>query len=73
MSVVGLDIGSSSIKIAKVVRDSGRFRLAALGKVSTPRPGLLSESPQDHEAVAEAVKLVRCRPFAGGKNRQPGD
>ena len=58
MSVVGLDIGSSSIKIAKVVRAGDRFRLAALGKVATPRPGLLSESPQDHEAVAEAVKKL---------------
>lgn len=58
MSVIGLDIGSSSIKVAKVVKDSSHFRLAALGKIATPRPGLLSESLQDQEAVAEAIKKL---------------
>ncbi len=58
MSVIGLDIGSSSIKVAKVVKDGSRYRLAALGKASTPRPGLSSESPKDHEAVAEAIKKL---------------
>lgn len=58
MSVVGLDIGSSLIKVAKVVGTGDRFRLAALGKVPTPRPGLLSESLQDHEKVAEAIKKL---------------
>lgn len=58
MSVVGLDIGSSSIKVAKVVKTADRFRLAALGKIPTPRPGLLSESLLDHEKVAEAIKKL---------------
>ncbi|KUK79540.1 MAG: Type IV pilus assembly protein PilM, partial [Microgenomates bacterium 39_7] len=58
MSVVGLDIGSSSIKIAKVVKNGNDYRLAALGKTPTPRPGLLSESPKDHEAVAETIKKL---------------
>jgi type IV pilus assembly protein PilM len=58
MSVVGLDIGSSSIKVAKVIKDGESYRLAALGKAPTPRPGLLSESPKDHEAVAEAIKKL---------------
>ncbi|MDD3679638.1 MAG: hypothetical protein PHX72_02195, partial [Candidatus Shapirobacteria bacterium] len=58
MSVIGLDIGSSSIKVAKVAKVSGGFQLVALGKIATPQPGLLSESPNDHEVVAEAVKKL---------------
>jgi type IV pilus assembly protein PilM len=58
MSVVGLDIGSSSIKVARVAKSATGFRLAALGKTATPRPGLSSESPRDQEAVSEAVKKL---------------
>ncbi len=58
MSIVGLDVGSSLIKVAKVTKEGKGFRLVALGKVATPRPGLLSEALHDHEAVAEAIRKL---------------
>ena len=58
MDFVGLDIGSSLIKVAQVAHQGGKFRLLALGKTDTPRPGLASEAVKDHTAVAEAIKKL---------------
>ncbi len=58
MDFIGLDIGSSSIKVAQVEHKKGKFRLLTLGKTDTPRPGLASEAAKDHIAVAEAIKKL---------------
>jgi len=58
MDFIGLDIGSSLIKVAQVAHQRGKFRLLALGKTDTPRPGLTSEATKDHIAVAEAIKKL---------------
>ena len=58
MDFIGLDIGSSLIKVAQVAHQGGKFRLLALGKADTPRPGLASEAAKDHTAVAEAIKKL---------------
>lgn len=56
MQTFGIDIGTSSIKIAQVVREGAKFRLLAAAAVPTPPPGVKSESVADLNKVAEAVK-----------------
>jgi len=58
MDFIGLDIGSSLIKVAQVAHQGGKFRLLALGKANTPHPGLTSEAAKDHVAVAEVIKKL---------------
>lgn len=58
MQTFGIDIGTSSIKIAQVVRDGAKYRLVAAAAVPTPTPGIKSESVTDLAKVTEAIKKV---------------
>ncbi len=51
-SVLGLDIGSSSIKAIEVVQDKGRNRIVGFGQVEVPAP--------DHRADALSDLLKHC-------------
>jgi len=58
MDFVGLDIGSSSIKVAQVAHEGKAFRLLSLGRAKMPPVNLSSEAPKDHVAVAETIKKL---------------
>ncbi len=58
MNHFGLDIGSSTIKVAQVEKQGEKFRLLSLGNIVTPKPGLKSEAKKDHVEVAEAIKKL---------------
>ncbi|MFZ5366309.1 MAG: type IV pilus assembly protein PilM [Patescibacteria group bacterium] len=58
MNIFGLDIGSTSIKIAQVAREGAKFRLISVGIAPTPQPGLKSEAETDLIALATAIKKL---------------
>jgi type IV pilus assembly protein PilM len=58
MSLLGLDIGRSSIKAVQLEPRGERYLLQAIGKVSTPPRGLESEAEADEKAVVEAIKSL---------------
>lgn len=58
MQTFGIDIGTSTIKIAQVVRESGKTRLLAAAVSRTPLPGMSTESVTDLEKVSEAIKKL---------------
>ena len=58
MNIFGLDIGSTSIKIAQVAREGGKFRLITAGMAPTPQPGIRSEAEADKVALATAIKKL---------------
>lgn len=55
---VGLDIGSSSIKVVSLSKDTNPPKLISLGSIPTPTPGMLSDQETDLEAVAVAIKKL---------------
>jgi type IV pilus assembly protein PilM len=58
MPAVGIDIGSTSIKVVQLEKAGGRFRLLAAGAAPCPSPGLLSDADEHIEQVAQAVKKL---------------
>jgi len=59
-SIIGLDIGSHTIKLIELIREKDGGTLLAAGSTPTPPKALISSLPADHEAVAIAIKqLVR--------------
>lgn len=58
MNAFGLDIGSTSIKIAQVVRQDKKFRLISAGMMPTPMPGINSEQENDLVVLSSAVKKL---------------
>ncbi|OGY07838.1 MAG: hypothetical protein A2782_01705 [Candidatus Blackburnbacteria bacterium RIFCSPHIGHO2_01_FULL_43_15b] len=58
MSVLGLDIGAKSIKVAQLEKRGDLFSLLAAGVTVTPGGGLDSENEKDLNLVAEAVKKL---------------
>jgi len=55
-TLVGLDIGSSSIKAVVVSHKETPPRLVSFGSIASPKPGIISDSDLDLEAVGAAVK-----------------
>lgn len=55
---VGLDIGTSSIKVVSLERDKEIFKLVSLGTIASPQPGMVSDSDTDLEALANALKKL---------------
>lgn len=55
---VGIDIGFSSIKIVALDRDGDQFKLISLGSIPAPTPGMLSDTDEDLEVVAENIKKL---------------
>jgi len=58
MDVFGLDLGTNLIKVVQLKKEKGQLVLVAAGSISTPPKGLISDSPLDQEAVAEAIKKL---------------
>ncbi len=58
MNVFGLDIGSTSIKIAQAQKEGNKFRLYSAGLVQSPSPGINSEAKKDLVALATAIKKL---------------
>lgn len=57
-SLLGLDIGSHSIKIVEVAKDGKNPVLLAAGSIPTPPGALTSSKASDQEAIAIAVKRL---------------
>ena len=56
----GLDIGTSSIKVVQIATQGKINKLVALGSVTTPIHGLVSESELDHKTISEIIsKLIK--------------
>ena len=58
MNTFGLDIGSTSIKIAQLEKVGDKYRLVAAGIMPTPPPGIASESESDLAALSVAIKKL---------------
>lgn len=58
MNVFGLDIGSTSVKVASVQKEANKFRLLSAGIAQTPPPGLDSEAEKDLVSLATAIKKL---------------
>lgn len=57
-NIVGLDIGTTSIKAVVLSLRETPPRLLSLGKVASPQPGINSDTDFDLETVAAAVKSL---------------
>jgi len=57
-SILGLDIGSHSIKLIEIGTSGGVPQLLAAGSISTPPKALQSSLEADHQAVAMAIKQL---------------
>ena len=68
MSVFGLDIGSTSIKMVSVQKEANKFRLLSAGIAQTPPPGLDSEAEKDLVALATAIKKLHQDAKINNKN-----
>ncbi|RPI50394.1 MAG: type IV pilus assembly protein PilM, partial [Deltaproteobacteria bacterium] len=55
----GLDIGTSSIKVVWLGKESQGIKLLAANSAPSPARGMLTESPTDQEALAQAIKKVQ--------------
>lgn len=53
---IGLDIGTSFIKVCKIKKRADGFELERIGYTSAPQKGLSSEAQVDHEVLAETIK-----------------
>ncbi|MBI2029443.1 type IV pilus assembly protein PilM [Candidatus Gottesmanbacteria bacterium] len=59
-TLIGLDIGSNTLKIVELSKAGKTFSLINHGFSATPPGGMVSENPVEQEAVAQAIKkLVR--------------
>ena len=58
MQTFGIDIGTSTIKIAQVVKDGAKAKLVAAAVVPTPQPGMQTEAVNDLAKVSEAIKKL---------------
>lgn len=56
--VFGLDIGTATLKLAKISGSSSELSLDSVAVAPAPTPGILSESPIDLEKVADVVKQM---------------
>ncbi|MFH1728145.1 MAG: type IV pilus assembly protein PilM [Pseudomonadota bacterium] len=55
-SVVGLDIGSSSIKLVKLVKDGDRVHLENCGMMPIPRQAIVESAIMDSNALMESIR-----------------
>ncbi|MBI4036049.1 type IV pilus assembly protein PilM [Candidatus Daviesbacteria bacterium] len=55
---VGLDIGSSLIKVVSLEKNGEQYKLVSLGTVLSPQPGLISDADVDLEALANSIKQL---------------
>lgn len=55
---LGLDIGFYSIKLVALTKEGQRFKLVSLGSISSPQPGMISDSESELESVANNIKKL---------------
>lgn len=67
-SIIGLDIGSHSIKLVEIGRRKEEVELLAAGSIPTPPKALLAINPEDLEAIALVVKKLWKETGAKTKN-----
>lgn len=67
-SIIGLDIGSHSIKLVEIGRRKQEARLLAAGSIPTPPKALSSTAPEDIEGIAGVVKKLWKETGAKTKN-----
>jgi type IV pilus assembly protein PilM len=66
MSVLGLDIGSDTIKVVDMKGGRGHLTLVNYGIAPTPPGSVVAGDVQDPEAVADAIRqLIKTRRIAG--------
>jgi type IV pilus assembly protein PilM len=58
-NLFGLDFGSSTYKVVKLEDQAEKIRLASLGVIQAPSPGIESDSDNDLKQVVEAIKKVK--------------
>lgn len=56
--LIGLDIGTTAIKLVELDRAGNSYKLEAVGVAATPPKGLLSEASLDQMALADAIKKL---------------
>jgi len=54
--LVGLDIGSATIKVASLKRDGNVVSIEAIGAAPAPAKGMISDSITDIETIANSIK-----------------
>lgn len=57
-TIVGLDLGSHTIKLIELGRDGNQYTLLAAGSAPTPPKALISTIPADQESVSVAIKQL---------------
>ncbi|MBI2314645.1 type IV pilus assembly protein PilM [Candidatus Daviesbacteria bacterium] len=57
-TTVGLDIGFSSIKVVSLSKEGDHFKINSLGSIPSPRPGIVSDTEEDLENLANAIKRL---------------
>ena len=67
-SIIGLDIGSHSIKLVEIERRKDEAILLATGSIPTPPKVLLSANPEDIESIAMVIKKLWNETGAHTKN-----
>lgn len=67
-SVIGLDIGTHSIKLVEIERRKKEVILLAAGALPTPPKALMSATPEDIESIAFVVKKLWKEAGARTKN-----
>ncbi len=60
---VGLDIGTFSIKVVALSKEKDSFKLASIGIIASPQPGMVSDADSDLENLANSIKQL----FAAAK------
>lgn len=61
MSTFGLDIGTNTIKIAQVEKETDKkFKLISAGLIPTPQPGFQSQQDSDLIPLAQAIKKLHA-------------
>ncbi len=54
----GLDIGPTTTKTVWLSDDKGKYAISSIMQSPTPQKGMMSESPFDQEAMAQAIKQM---------------
>lgn len=67
-SIIGLDIGSHSIKLVEIGRQKNEAVLVVAGSVPTPPKALAGAAPEDIEAIAKVVQKLWKEAGAKTKN-----
>ncbi len=57
-TAIGIDIGSSVIKVVALNHDSNPPSVISLGSIATPQPGMMSDAGVELESVANALKKL---------------